>query len=345
MKKLKPKDIGQIIEGANLLGTGGGGTVSGASSILRKIKNPVQLISLEEMKNTDLVCTVFGIGGKQNCDPVKASKSALALFQKVLNKNIAAIIPVEVGAMAVANALFIASELNIPLLDSDIVGLRSSPEVFLETITLANLERTPCAIADDKGNQAVLWKSESLEKLEQFLRNFAISVGGDAFIAGYPIKARQLKNVIFDGSITTSLKTGVLLKKLKNQDISLVDFCQELEWKLLGTGKIKKQKKDNIKGFSQGTYAITSAKNVFTVVFKNENIVVLREKNILLTSPDSISLLDLSTCQAINNFEDNRNRNVAILGKQAIPLWRSTRGKNLFSPKNLGLNYKQKLLI
>lgn len=344
MRKLSKNDIQRIIEGANLLGTGGGGTITGATSILNKIKKQPSLISIRQLKNTDVVCTVFGIGGKQNCDPIIASKNALSLFQKVLNTKISAIIPVEVGAMAIANAMFIASELNIPLLDSDIVGLRSSPEVFLETITLANLERTPCAIADDKGNQAVLWKSENLQKLEQFFRNFAISVGGDAFIAGYPLSTKELKGVVFDGSITTSLQTGNAMQKLKNKEIDISDFCKQLEWKLLATGKIIKTKNDTTKGFTQGLYTITSQKNTFTVIFKNENIVVLKEKNVVLTSPDSISLLDLSTIQAINNFEENTNTDVAILGKKAIPLWRTIKGKKLFSPKNLGLNYQQILL-
>lgn len=340
MKTISKTTWPTIISGANLLATGGGGTINGANKILTKIKKPVCLLSLSELKSTDLVCTVFGIGGRQNCDPVIASQRATSLFQKVLNNKISAIIPVETGAMAIANAMFIASELVIPLLDSDIVGLRSSPEVFLETITLANLSRTPLAIADDKENEAVLWKSENLEKLEQFLRNFAISAGGDAIIAGYPIKAKSLKEVVFNGSISVSLETGKLLDKLKSKKVNLNEFCKQLEWDLLGTGTIQKVEKDTSKGFSKGQYKINS----FDVVFKNENIVVLKEKQVTLTSPDSISLLNLSTFEGINNFEENSGKKVAILGKKAIPIWRTSQGKKLFSPKNLELPYKQKLL-
>jgi len=47
----------------------------------------------------------------------------------------------------------------------------------------------------------------------------------------------------------------------------------------------------------------------------------------------------------INNFEDNTGKKVAILAKKAIPIWRTNKGKKLFSPKTLGFNYKQKLLI
>jgi DUF917 family protein len=344
MKQIEKNQWKAIISGANLLGTGGGGTITGASAILQKVKRPITLATFQDLRATDLVCTVFGVGGKQNCDPVIASKKALALFQKIFNRKIAAIISVEAGPMAIANAMFIASELKIPLLDSDIVGLRSSPEVFLETISIAGLNRTPCAIADDKGNSALLYESQRLEQMEQFFRNFALSVGGDAVVAGYPLQVKDLKNIVPVGSITIAQETGNALTQLRNGKISLNEFCSNTGWKLVDIGIIKKQKKTNEKGFSEGEYLIANKKNNLQVFFKNENLIVLGNNKVLVTCPDSISLLDLETKEAINNFESIEGKEVAILGKKAFALWRSKKGKKLFSPKNLGFTYQQKLL-
>lgn len=345
MRILDKKSFFEIISGANLLATGGGGTISKALSITKKIKQSVQLVSLAELKRSSLVCTVFGVGGKENCDPLVASKAAMKIFQKILNKKISALIPVEAGAESFATALFIASKLNIPVLDSDIVGLRSSPEIYLETITLANLKRTPCAIADDKGNSAVLWSSQNPKKMEQFLRNFAISSGGDAFVAGYPLPVRSLKGIIPEGSITIAQQTGQALTQLKRKKITLAEFCGKMQWAILGVGRIVDIAKNDSKGFVKGKCVVRlKTKERMEVFFKNENLVILKNRKVLLTCPDSISFLDLNTCQGVNNFEENKNKRVAILGKKAIATWRTKEGKKLFNPRRLGFPYAQKLL-
>lgn len=344
MKTLKKESWKTIISGANLLGTGGGGTIKQALKILKKMQKPVNIADFADLKDEDIVCTVFGIGGKENCDPIVASRNAFNYFQKIINKKVSAIIPVEVGPMAIANAAFIAGELKMPLFDGDIVGLRSSPEVFLETITITSLDRTPCVIANDKGKFSILEKKISIEKMEEFFRNFAISSGGDAFVAGYPLKIKSLKKVIPQGSISVSKNTGLLLKKLKSKQINLIEFCKNTDWTLFGIGKIIDVQKNNSKGFCKGKYKIADKNGFFEVLFKNENLVLLRNNEVVLTCPDSISLLDLLSFKGINNFEENKNKEVAILGKKAIPIWRTIKGKKLFSPKNLGFNFSQKLL-
>ncbi len=345
MKKLTRNDWPYILSGANLLATGGGGTVAAGATIVKKIHRDVPLVSLKELRDSDVVCTVFGIGGKQNCNPTIASKRSFSLFQEIYKKRVAALVPVETGAMAIANTAFIADTLHLPLLDSDIVGLRSSPEVYLETITLANLSRTPCVIADDKGNSAALFETTSLEQLETFLRNFATSVGGDAFITGYPLKASQLKTVVSDGSISISRKNGNYLQMLRKSSISLERFCDELGWKLFDRASITTTTLSDTTGFAQGTYTIRSKEAEYRLFYKNENIVLLKNNTPLLTSPDSITLLDLKTFQGINNFEKNDGKMVAILGRKAIPIWRTKEGKKLFSPKRLGFPYRQKLIV
>lgn len=344
MRLIQKNEWKDIVCGANLLGTGGGGTIAGALSILKNVKPPVTLTSIDELNDRSLACSVFGVGGKQVCDPIIASKNALSLFQKILGEKISVIVSVEVGPMSIANTIFISGNLNIPILDSDIVGLRSSPEVFLETISIAGLKRTPCVIADDKGNSAILRKSREPKELDKFFRDFAISVGGDAYVAGYPLKIGSLKNIVPKDSITISQDVGEQLKKLKRNKINLGAFCKTTQWELLNTGQIIEQIRDDSGGFSKGRYRIESDKDMFEVLFKNENLVLLKNDRVSLTCPDSISLLDLANFEGINNFEDNSYKKVAILGKKAIPIWRTSKGKKLFSPKNLGLDYKQTLL-
>src|SRR3989344_87834 len=238
MRLIYKNDWINIIEGANLLGTGGGGTTDSAMTILEKIAKIVKLVSPDELNRENIVCTVFGIGGKVNCDPVIAIKNSWSLFQNINNQKVRAIVPVETGAESIASAIFVSTILNIPILDSDFVGLRSSPEVFLETISLAGLKRTPCSISDDKGNTAILYNSQNLEQMEKFFRNFAISVGGDAFVSGYALSIKSLRGIIPDNSITLCQKNGIELEKLKEKKINIDDFCKKTGWVLIDTGKI-----------------------------------------------------------------------------------------------------------
>lgn len=341
---ITPEKARYILQGANLLGTGGGGTVAMGLPILTMIKNPVMVTSLNDLKPSSAVCTAFGVGGKQNADPIKAITNSLRVFQKIYRKKIQAIIPVEVGAESIATSMLVSSVLNLPLLDADIVGLRSSPEIFLETISIGNLSRVPCSIADDKGNSAVLWETQSLEQTENFLRNFAVSCGGDAFVTGYPNTIKELTGVIPENSISLSLQIGEDLKLLKKNKLSLDIFCQKNDLVFLGEGKIISQTKKTSKGFAEGKYIIQNKKTSYTIFYKNENLVLLNEDKILLTCPDSIMLLDTKTYEGINNFNRNTKQSVVILGKKAIPIWRTKEGKKLFSPRNLGYIYKQVLL-
>lgn len=344
MKNLNNKDIKKIISGANLFGTGGGGTINETLSMLQEIKTPVKLVNIMGLRENDFICTVFGVGSKQSCDPVATSKDALLQFQKIFRKKFSAIIPVEVGTVAIATSLFISSRLKIPVLDSDIVGLRSSPEVFLETITIAGLNRTPCVISDGKGSKLIIAEEKNPEELEKILRNFAIKSGGDAFVAGYPLQIGSVKNVVPSGSITFAQKTGETLLKLKNKEIDLENFCKITGWKFMDCGVIEKVVEYSKKGFIEGKYRIQSNNQKWTVIFKNENLILLKDRTVILTCPDLISLLDLDSSEAVNNFEKNRGKKVAILGRKAIAIWRTPEGKKLFGPKNLGLDYKQKLL-
>lgn len=343
MKIITKKGAQMIVYGANLLGTGGGGTIESAQKLLKQMKT-VRLVEFDELKNNDIVCTAFGVGGSQNCDPLTAIRDALFLFQNRTGINVSAIIPVEIGAESVATALFTASKLNLPLLDSDIVGLRSSPEVFLETITLVNLPRTPCVVTDDKGNNLIISKPYSYRKIERLLRNFAVSVGGDAFVVGYPLSVNSLKKSLPKGSVILAKKNGEFLSKLKQNQITLENFCSETRWKIVETGTIIKHLIYKSSGFNKGKYEIKSKKDSFTIWYKNENLVLLRNQKVLLTCPDSISLLNLDSFEGVNNYGKNINKRVAILVRKSIPLWRTKKGLKLFSPRNLGLQFKQRLL-
>lgn len=341
MQKLNRLNLKQLLLGTTLLSTGGGGQINNAQKILKKITKIPKLISLNELKPQDLVVTLVGVGDKDVCDPIACSLNALRVYQKLFRKKIKAIIPVELGPLSTLTAVFLAGRLGLPVVDADIVGFRASPDVFLETITLAKLPREPIVMANDKKDILILYQTSSIGNMEQSLRDFAVASGGDAYGVGYPLTVKQIKNVVGIDSLTASIKLGVDLIRLKNDLINLEQFCQNNQLVFLGQGKIISAALKSKQGFIQGKYKVG---NNFVIFVKNENIALLKNNLPVLTVPDSILIIDLKKFTGINNQENNLGKDVIIFGKKAIPIWRTKAGINLFSPKNLGYNIKQKLL-
>jgi hypothetical protein len=346
MKLLKTKSLNRLILGSSLLATGGGGSLQSAKRLIKKLTKPIKLISLNELSPNDTVMTVFGIGGQEKCNPVIAAKAALNCFQTTFRQKVKAIIPVEIGPLAIAMPSFIAAEINLPLLDADIVGFRSSPEVFLETITIPGLSREPSVIANDQGDTLILYSSQNIQTTEKILRDFAVHSGGDAIVLGYPLKRKDIDQVVGRNSLSFSLKLGQQLQSLKNQSLSLKKFCRRNNFIILGQGKIIKQEKSINQGFTLGKYTIrsNSQNQKLDIFIKNENIALAKNGQIILTVPDLICLLDTDIFIGLNNFDKNIGKNIAILAKKSLPIWRTKKGLKLFSPKNLGFNLPQKIL-
>lgn len=344
MMKLTKNNLDNLITGASLLATGGGGSIASAKKIASKVKKPLKMVNLGELKKSDLLVTVFGVGGSEKNDPVVCSRIALKAFREIFKNPIKAIIPVEIGPLAVATAAFIAAENNLLLANADIVGFRSSPEVFLETISMPGLSREPAVIVNEKNDVLILLSSQSIEQTENIFRNFATLSGGDAFVVGYPLLVKDVNKVVGKGSLSFAISLGERLKNIGDKN-SFLEFCRDCEFQFFSTGKVKRENKKTDGGFTTGTIVIADKnRERFQVFVKNENIVLRKKKEVLLTTPDSICLLDSKTRTGINNFENNTGKEVIILGRKALLIWRTEKGKKLFSPKNLGFNINQKLL-
>ncbi len=344
MKRLKQKDINYLIKGSSLLSTGGGGTITAAKKITEQIRKLPYLIDAKDLKKHDTVITIFPCGGIEKGDFIKPSIEALKLFQEMFDYEIGGIIPVEIGPLDLLNSIYLASELKLPLLDGDIVGNRCSPEIYLETISLSNIPRTPIVTVNDRGDIAILYESSSYTKTEKFLRDFAVLSGGIAIVLGYPLNKKQIIKTIGQKTVTSAINLGKKLynaQKGNNADQILLrsGFAK------IADGIIVKENKKVKNGFTSGRYIVETGDNVkYTIIIKNENIVLLQEGKEILTVPDSIILYNKKSNIGVSNFEKNIRKRVLILGKKAIPIWRTEKGKSLFSPKKLGFQYKQKLL-
>lgn len=342
--KLYSKDLQYILIGSSLLGNGGGGRYDVAFKLQKNINIPVNLININDVNQKDLIVTAYGVGGlKKKGNIIKINNQNMQLLSKILKQKIKYLIAVEIGPVSVMNLINIASNLNLSVIDGDLVGYRSSPEVYLEGITLNNTNRLPIIASNSSNDRIILSKASSIKEIESILRTFSTQSLSKVYVAGYPLTKKNIINYFGNGSLSYSIKIGKIIINSKNNK-ELINSLKLEKIIYIDDGIIKDQQNLNIEGFTAGKLLIKSANNRYEVIYKNEFLVLLKNDKLLLTCPDSILLFDTKSRIGINNGNNNINNKVLIFARKAESYWRTEKGLKLFSPKTIGLDYQQKIL-
>lgn len=327
--QLTKQQIRTIIESSTILGTGGGGRLDSALEVIESIDS-VNLIPAKNLQDGDVVITAYGAGGltkPKNTGQVIAK--GLELLQRQLTGPIKAIVPVEIGPYSLAAAFEMANKLGVPVVDGDLVGFRSVPEIFIELVTLAGLSRCPLVFGNNEGDLVLLQESTSPESLEQIIRTFADSSVSNTFVLGYPFTKGEILTCLAPGSVSYCLN---------------VKDDMPASFQLVGAGSVITDGKREINGFTRGSLVIQNETDVFYVEYKNEYLVLLKNSRVQVTCPDLICVVDSETMRGLNNGDSNIGKQVRIYVKPAFETWRTPAGLGLFSPEKLGLQYKQKVL-
>lgn len=342
MKKIKKSDISALVNGSLFYGTGGGGSHTRARQILlsmAKNKSLPSLVGPQELQNNGVCITCFSVGTLR-ADVISSElmRTMLTLYQGTLNQTVQAIIPVEIGPLSLAVSMQLASILRLPIVDADVVGGRSTPEVFLETITLFSIRRTPLLVFNAQGKFKILTKNVSYQKEEQFLRSFAAKSGGFAYVFGYPLTKRNIMRSIAQNTVSRTMQTGRMIQKK-----TLANNLNRIKAKRLFSGTIDAIQRIDQEGFSSKIVEMKNQKQKAKLYIKNENIIFWIDNSVALTCPDLIILVN-NIYRPIFNEDIRIGMQVSVLGVQCVPLWRTVKGKRLFSPKTFGFSFRPKLL-
>jgi len=321
-----------LLSGSTFYGTGGGGDPKLAEKIYRSLKRPVKLRKINDFTANEIFITTYTVGGlNQQLIKRKIIAKSLSIYQKLINQKISGIIPVEIGPLSLALSVNLAGKLNLPLIDADFVGGRSTPEVFLETISLFNIPRAPLLVINNLGKYKILMRSKNYLAEEKFLRQFADKSGGFALVLGYPITQKVAKKSLCQKTVSLAIKTGEKINQGK------------LVGKLLFQGKITTIKDIKQNGFTSKIMEIKNKQDLGKLYLKNENLIFWLNNKPLLTCPDLIILLNKNNLP-LYNLNLKKNLIVKVVGLPAQSLWRTKNGLKLFNPKLFGFNFAPKLL-
>jgi DUF917 family protein len=346
MRTLYPDNIEDVALGAAVLGTGGGGDpYIGKLMALQAMEEhgPVTLLDLDEVDDDSLIVPSAMMGAPTvMVEKLPKGDEIIKAFQSLeayLGRKIDATMSIEAGGLNSTTPFTVAARLRLPLVDADGMG-RAFPEIQMLTFTLHGISATPMAMADEKGNSAIL-NTINNRWTETFSRSITVDMGCTAMIALYSLTGRELKKAGIPGTISFAEKIGRTIReaRAKKEDVIAAVMGVTGGFRVFG-GKVVDVQRRTERGFARGEATIEGtdeyAGSSLTIRFQNEHLVAIHDGQIVVSVPDLITVLDAETCEPITTEGMRYGFRVIVLGIPCTPKWRTPAGLEVVGPRYFG---------
>jgi uncharacterized protein len=339
-------NLDDLATGAAILGTGGGGnpyigTLLAKQSI--REHGEVHLVDVEEVPD-DAVVVPSAMMGAPTVMVEKLPRGdeiirAFKALQDFLGKPITHTVSIEAGGLNSTTPFSVAAAMGIPLIDADGMG-RAFPEIQMVTPTMYGVSATPMALADEKGNAAII---ETIDNrwTERLARSLTIDMGCSAMIALYAMDGRTLKEAMVPGTIGLAEELGRLVRETRaTHGDAIGAVVDRLAGFRVFTGKIADVSRRTQTGFARGEARIEGAGDddgsTLELRFQNEHLVALRDGEIVVSVPDLIIVLDAETGEPITTEELRYGFRVTVIATPCDARWRTPAGLELAGPRYFG---------
>src|SRR5262249_7171600 len=228
--------------------------------------------------------------------------SAFLALQTYLGRTIDYTTSAEAGGLNSTTPFTLAARPGLPLVDADGMG-RAFPEIQMVTPTLYGIAATPLAIADEKGNSAII-TTVSNRWTERVARTITIDMGSTALIALYPMTGRQLKQAMVPGTLTKVERIGRTIREARPAHRAAVAPVMDGTgaWEVF-RGKVSDVQRRTETGFARGEASFQGVEGYegsrLTLRFQNEHLVAIRDGAIVVSVPDLITVLDAESGEPI----------------------------------------------
>ncbi|MGH3428242.1 MAG: DUF917 domain-containing protein, partial [Mycobacteriales bacterium] len=266
---------------------------------------------------------------------------ALQALQSYLGRPITHTVSIEAGGSNSTVPLQVGAKLGIPVVDADGMG-RAFPEIQMVTATLYGIPATPMALADEKGNTAVINTIDN-HWAERLSRSLTIDMGCVAKTALYPLSGRQLKQAMIPGTISLAEELGRLIRQTRAaHGDPTATILRRLDGYRLFDGKINDVERCTETGFATGEARIEgtgpNTGSTLAIRFQNEYLVAVRDDQVIASVPDLIIILDAETGGPITTEELRYGYRVTVIAAPCDFRWRTNRGLALVGPRAFGYN-------
>ena len=341
-------ELNNLVLGASVLGTGGGGSFSLARAMVEDLDargmRP-KLLDPSELKPSVLgISTAMLGGGLSNAElerleqmsaepPSVPAARALSAF---LGRPIDFVFPIELGPQNTMEAVRLAAFLDVPVLDGDCAG-RAVPEMHQTTLSLFDLPLTPFVVATFQGDVAILAKVFSDARGEALCRALASASGGLVCVTGFPVEGQHLREAIIPRTLSRCMEIGSRLGPGTRPAEALATLCQG---RVAFQGRVQAFEVECRGSFFwgfldlDGTGSFAGAR--YRVGIQNEFMWAWRDGNLDIQCPDLVCVLDsdsgVGKVTYGHGFENSIEvgEDLTVLHLPCDPVWGSEQGRRQF---------------
>lgn len=335
MKKLTQQDLADLVEGAAIFSSGGGGDPQIGSNIVESLREdhcPVRLIDATEVPDKQIVINFACVGATADAAyHSDAAVKTLKTLEEFLGKKAFAVIAVELGGFNTLAAVDVAARRGIPIVDADGAG-RAVPEVHLKVYTLDDIPLAPMVAADVTAENIVLIKQTRDSKAaERITRALATEWNQTVYTARRILTGRQVKTSPVPNTLSMSVRIGTLLRKALDP---LGAILKETKGFLLFEGTVAKAEHETKSGFTWTTLGLDGTSenknSSFELKAKNEFLIAHKDGKLAAIAPDIITAVNPETGRCIPAEKVKRGDKLAVMGIPAPTKWRSHKGLKLW---------------
>jgi DUF917 family protein len=236
LRTLSRLEIEDLVVGAKIMGTGGGGEVEWARELIADVyraKKEFRLVDPGDLSDSELVVIVSRIGGgvsKDQADKVASLKTtvkkpeqlAFKLLGEYMGREPYAVVPTELGAGNTLAAMCSAAMLDKPTLDADCMG-RAKPQLQISTTNIRGVSVTPVCLVTHFGDVMYLDKAVDDSRAEDILRSIAAASGGIAGLCRCPMTGRVARRSTIPNTISLCIRLGGAILRARRADRNPID--------------------------------------------------------------------------------------------------------------------------
>jgi DUF917 family protein len=345
-------DLADLARGATLLGTGGGGDPYIGMMLVQGVlgDGAITILDPDEIADDLFVIPTAQMGAPTvMIEKIPAGTEptlSLRILEEHLGRTADATMPIECGGINSMIPLIVAAETGLPVVDADGMG-RAFPELSMETFAVYGVHGSPMALAGERGERVIIDTGDDDRQMEWLARAVTIRLGGVGHIAEYAMTGADVKRTAVPRTLSMALALGRAIRVAREEKRSPFDAIQDTlattlyqHVRTLFEGKVVDVDRRTTEGFAKGVARIAPADGgagELEIRFQNENLIALRDGDMVAIVPDLICVVDGDSAEPITTEGLRYGQRVRGLGISTPEMMRTPAALAAFGPDAFGL--------